>query len=71
MIRAHLSIDMTAPHPFPKRRLGRLEVPRTDGALARSLKAPPGVNRPEWGRRTQLILPVSNCGTNASVRVDV
>jgi hypothetical protein len=27
--------------------------------------APPGGNRPQRGRRTQLILPVSDCGTNA------
>jgi hypothetical protein len=27
--------------------------------------ASPGGNRPQRGRRTQLILPVSNCGTNA------
>jgi hypothetical protein len=29
----------------------------------------PGGNRPRQGRRTQLILPVSDCGTNASVGV--
>jgi hypothetical protein len=29
----------------------------------------PGGNRPQRGRRTQLILPVSDCGSNASVRV--
>jgi hypothetical protein len=28
-----------------------------------------GDNRPQQGRRTQLILPVSGCGANASVRV--
>ncbi len=31
----------------------------------------PSGNRPQWGRRTQLILPVSNCDTSASVRVGV
>jgi hypothetical protein len=31
----------------------------------------PGGNRPQQGRWTQLILPVSDCGTNASVRVDI
>ncbi len=31
----------------------------------------PGDNRPQRGCRTQVILPVSACGTNASVRVDV
>jgi len=31
----------------------------------------PGDNRSQWGRRTQLILPVSGCDTNASVRADV
>jgi hypothetical protein len=29
----------------------------------------PGGNRPQRGRRTQLILPVSDCDSNASVRV--
>jgi hypothetical protein len=29
----------------------------------------PGDNRPQWGRWTQLILPVSGCDINASVRV--
>jgi D-alanyl-D-alanine carboxypeptidase len=35
------------------------------------LRRAPGGNRPQQGRRTQLILPVSDCGSNASVRVDV
>jgi hypothetical protein len=30
----------------------------------------PSDNRPQWGWRTQLILPVSDCDTNASVRAD-
>jgi hypothetical protein len=37
------------------------------GALA--LQHVAGVNRPQRGRWTQLILPVSDCGSNASVRV--
>jgi hypothetical protein len=40
-------------------------------ARALILRRAPGGNRPQQGRRTQLILPVSDCGTNASVRVDV
>jgi hypothetical protein len=31
----------------------------------------PGGNRPQQGKRTQLILPISDRGSNALVRVDV
>jgi hypothetical protein len=34
-------------------------------AIGELTSAPPGGNRPQWGRRTRLILPVSDCGTNA------
>src|SRR4029078_8670387 len=38
----------------------------TAGRCQALLQRPPGANRPQWGRRTQLILRVSNCGTSAS-----
>jgi hypothetical protein len=64
------STDLAAePLPFPPRlSLPRLEQPAAGpngfpiGELTSAL---PGGNRPQRGRRTQLILPVSNCGTNA------
>jgi len=45
------------------------------GTTQRDARSPdkpaPGDNRPQWGCWIQVILPVSACDINASVRVDI
>ena len=61
----------TGCRPSKRRNKAKKRQPGTNRGAALFRHVRGGDNRPQWGRRTQLILPVSDCDISASVRAAV